>query len=122
MAGGPIRRKTEKAIRDRAGVPVTLLYDETNDKTIMARASSDGQLYIVGEISGEVDATLIVKDQEGNELELSGETQNNQNKLFVNSDSVEGKLDQLLSQLKIMNYHLSSMTDMQIDKHDIGEY
>jgi len=122
MAPGPIRRKTEKAIRDRAGVPVTLLYDETNDKTIMARASSDGQLYIVGEISGEVDATLIVKDQEGNELELSGETQNNQNKLFVNSDSVEGKLDQLLSQLKIMNYHLSSMTDMQIDKHDIGEY
>jgi len=122
MADGPIRRKTEKAVRDRAGVPVMLLYDEENDKTIMARADADGQMYVVATISGTVDATLIVKDGDGDDLELGGETQNNQNKLFVNSDSVEGKLDQLLSQLKIMNYHLSSMTDMQIDKHDIGEF
>jgi hypothetical protein len=117
MAGGPIRRKTEKAIRDRAGVPVLLFYDEDNDKTIMARASEDGELKIIGE----VDATIILKDADGNDLELTGEVQNNQNKLFVNSDSIEGKLDQLLTQLKIMNYHLSDMTDMQIDKHDIGE-
>jgi len=122
MATGPIRRKTEKAIRDRAGVPVLLFYDETNDKTIMARANADGQMYVVATVSGEVDATLIVKDGDGDDLELGGETQNNMNKLFVNSDNVEGKLGQLLTELKIMNYHLSSMTDMQIDKHDIGEY
>ena len=42
MADGPIRRKTEKAVRDRAGVPVGLLYDETNDKTIMARGTATG--------------------------------------------------------------------------------
>ena len=124
MADGPIRRKTEKAVRDRAGVPVMLLYDEENDKTIMARADADGQIYVVATISGtvDVDATLIVKDGDGDDLELGGETQNNQNKLFVNSDSIEGKLEQLLTQLKIMNYHLSDMTDMQIDKHDIGEF
>jgi hypothetical protein len=46
MASGPIRRKTEKAVRDRAGVPVTLLYDETNDKTIMARSRNGGEQFV----------------------------------------------------------------------------
>jgi hypothetical protein len=49
MANGPIRRKTEKAVRDRAGVPVGLLYDEKNDKTIMHRASATGAAYHVPE-------------------------------------------------------------------------
>lgn len=57
MANGPIRRKTEKAVRDRAGVPVGLLYDETNDKTIMQRANTDGAakiaMYAYDEINGE---------------------------------------------------------------------
>jgi hypothetical protein len=112
MARGPIRRKSEKAIRDRGGVPVLLFYDEANDKTIMARATDDGKMYTV----------VGVLDGDGNIVSPSAEKQNNQNKLFVNSDNVEGKLDQLLTQLKIMNYHLSNMTDMQIDKHDIGEF
>jgi hypothetical protein len=41
-APGPIRRKSEKAVRDRAGVPVGLLYDEINDKTIMQRGGEEG--------------------------------------------------------------------------------
>jgi hypothetical protein len=105
----PIRRKTEKAVRDRAGVPVLLFYDEENDKTIMARASADGHQYtIVG-----------VLDGNGNMLSLSGEVQNNQNKLAVNSDDVEGSLKSILSELRIMNFHLSNITDMQVEREDI---
>jgi len=47
MADGPIRRKSEKAVRDRAGVPVGLLYDEANDKTIMQRGDSTGSGSVV---------------------------------------------------------------------------
>ena len=36
------RRKTETAVLDSRGRPVGLLYDETNDKTIMARGSTTG--------------------------------------------------------------------------------
>ena len=32
----------EYAVRDKANVPVSLLYDETNDKTKMARSTSEG--------------------------------------------------------------------------------
>jgi hypothetical protein len=120
MADGPIRRKTEKAVRDRAGVPVTLLYDETNDKTIMARADSSGQIYVVATISGEVE-TGLVKDEDGDNTYLEIEEQNNRNKLFVNSDDVVGELEDLLTELRIMNIHLSNMTDMQISKDDLGE-
>lgn len=115
MADGPIRRKTEKAVRDRAGVPVTLLYDETNDKTIMARADSSGQIYVVATITG------TIKDIEGDDSYLETEEQNNRNKLFVNSDDVVGELEDLLTELRIMNIHLSNMTDMQIGKDDLGE-
>ena len=63
MADGPIRRKTEKAVRDRAGVPVTLLYDETNDKTIMSRGNASGQQIVnVPTIDSAVDgATTSIK-------------------------------------------------------------
>jgi hypothetical protein len=109
MADGPIRRKTEKAIRDRSGVPVLLFYDETNDKTIMARATDDGRMYtIVGVIDGD-----------GNTLSLSGETQNNQTKLAVNSDNVEELLESTLSELRIMNFHLSNITGMQVTREDL---
>ena len=37
-----IRRKTEKAVRDRSGVPVQLLYNEDDDETIMARGTTSG--------------------------------------------------------------------------------
>ena len=111
MADGPIRRKSEKAVRDRAGVPVLLFYDEENDKTIMARASTGGESY-----------TLIgVLDGSGDWKGLSGEAQNNQTKLFINDDNIVGKLNKLLDELKIMNYHLSNVTDMQITKDDLGE-
>ena len=54
MANGPIRRKTEKAVRDNAGVPVGLLFDEGNDVTVMQRgtANGDGKVTIVDETTG----------------------------------------------------------------------
>ena len=107
----PVRRKTEKAIRDRAGVPVLLFYDEVNDKTIMARANADGSMYsIIGVIDGD-----------GDTLRLSGEEQNNKTHLYVNQDNIEGALGDLLNELRIMNIHLSNMTDMQINYDDVGE-
>jgi hypothetical protein len=42
------RRKTETAILDSRGRPVQLLYDEDNDKTIMARGNALGAAYTVG--------------------------------------------------------------------------
>ncbi len=53
-----IRRKTEKAVRDRAGVPVTLLYDETNDKTIMARGDANGQQSVVIDDTPPIDVNI----------------------------------------------------------------
>ena len=48
MAPGPIRRKTEQAVRDRSGNPVGLLYDEANDKTIMHRGDAEGASKTIG--------------------------------------------------------------------------
>ena len=117
MAGGPIRRKTEKAIQDRAGVPVLLFYDEINDKTIMARANADGHLQVVGEVT----ALMTAYDGSGDQITLSAEEQNNQNQLMVNSDDVMGALKSLEDELRIMNFHLSIVTDTQIRKSDIGD-
>jgi len=36
----------ENAVRDKADIPVILLYDEDNDKTRMARTSSAGELTV----------------------------------------------------------------------------
>lgn len=115
MAGGPIRRKTEKAIRDRAGVPVLLFYDETNDKTIMARADENGALTIIGEVT----ALMTAYDKDGDQLVLDAVTQNNENQLAINDDGVEGSLKSILSELRIMNFHLSNITDMQVEREDI---
>jgi hypothetical protein len=109
MAQGPIRRKTEKAIRDRAGVPVLLFYDEENDKTIMARGTADGSSYTI----------LRVLDGGGEEIPLNGETQNNNSQLMINSDDVIGELQSIGMQLRIMNFHLSNITDMQVEKEDL---
>lgn len=107
----PNRRKTEKAIRDRAGVPVLLCYDEENDKTIMIRATEDGNMYSV----------IGILNSDGDTLQLSGETQNNQNSMFTNTDNTEGELETLLQELRIMNIHLTSMTGMNITKDDLGD-
>jgi hypothetical protein len=109
MADGPIRRKSEKAVRDRAGVPVLLFYDETNDKTIMARATDDGKMYTI----------MGVLDGNGDTLSLSGSSQNNQNRLAVDTENVEGTLESILSELRIMNFHLSNITDMQVTREDL---
>jgi hypothetical protein len=109
MADGPIRRKTEMAVRDRSGNPVSLLYDEVNDKTIMARGTADGSSYTI----------LRVLDGGGEEQPLSGEEQNNQNQLMINSDDVIGELQSIGMQLRIMNFHLSNITDMQVEKEDL---
>ena len=70
MADGPIRRKSEKAVRDRAGVPVLLFYDEANDKTVMARSTSDGNLEVV-ETDGYWNQWRYAYDVNGN-LEYKG--------------------------------------------------
>lgn len=107
----PNRRKTEKAVRDRAGVPVLLCYDEDNDKTIMIRASESGNMYSV----------IGVIDSDGDTLNLSGATQNNNNSIFTNTDNTEGELEDLLAELRIMNIHLTSMTGMNITRDDLGD-
>jgi hypothetical protein len=113
MANGPIRRTTEKAVRDRAGVPVLLFYDEENDKTIMARASEDGELHIMG--------TVTLQDRDGDPVYTGSVQQNNQDQLYTNTDTTEGELEDLLSELRIMNVHLSGISGMHITKEDIGD-
>jgi hypothetical protein len=42
----PVRRKTERAVRDASGNPVTLLYDESTDSTVMARGTATGEVEV----------------------------------------------------------------------------
>jgi hypothetical protein len=93
-----------------------MLYDETNDKTIMARANTDGSLTIVGTIDG---AVTVAVDGDGTATTLHTAEQNNQNQLAVNTDNVEDQLNSIFKELRIMNFHLSNMTDMQISREDI---
>lgn len=106
-----IRKVSERAVRDRAGVPVLLVYDEENDKTVMVRSTEDGSLYSV----------IGVLDSDGETLQLTGTNQNNQNRVSTNTDDLESELMNILTQLRIMNIHLTAMTGMNITKDDLGD-
>lgn len=101
----------ENALWDGNRHAVTLVYDEENDVLKMLRANENGELIVIGS----------VVNYDGDTISLSGETQNNQNKLFVNHDDLITKLDKLETQLKIMNFHLGNITDVNLTKDDLGE-
>lgn len=109
---GPKWKHKEWSVRDRNDVPVLLLYDRENDYTIMASATENGELKVIG----------YLIDQDGDPLAPTGVTENNQNKMITSDAEVRDLLDSLHTELKIMNIHLSNVTDMQIDKDDIGDY
>ena len=111
MADGPIRRKTEKAVRDRAGVPVGLLYDETNDKTIMNRGTDEGAASTnVQSIEDCVEFDTNIQSA----VELSVDP----TQPIYNYGEI---LPQILSTLKKIEYHLSLMTDTNINEYDLGD-
>lgn len=55
----------------------------------------------------------------GENIPQSGATAGGITKSFINTDSLEDKFENVIEQLKIMNLHLSHITDMWIDREDI---
>lgn len=108
IAPGPKRRKTEKAVIDAGGTPVMLAYDEVNDRTVMVRGEIAGGMRVTGMLyNGEV------------YIAGGGTGQGGMNQAFVNTDKLEDKMEDVLEQMKILNLHMSSITDMWLDKEDI---
>jgi hypothetical protein len=99
----------ENALWDGNRHPVQLVYDEENDTIKMMRSDADGNLIVVGSVI----------DNDGNVIKLSGESQNNQNQLMVNNDDVMDALGEIHAQLRIMNFHLGHINDMNITKEDL---
>jgi len=62
------RRAEENALRDQTSVPVNLLYNETNDKTMMQRAS------ITGAANVEVEGGVIDEVTQGNAYIWNGDS------------------------------------------------
>ena len=110
IAPGPKRRKTEKAVIDAGGTPVILAYDEVNDRTVMVRGDISGGMRVMGMLY-----------QDGTYVPIGGTTQGGMNKSFINTDNLEDKMENVLEQLKILNLHMSSITDMWLDKEDIDK-
>ena len=110
IAPGPKRRKTEKAVIDAGGTPVILAYDEVNDRTVMVRGDIQGGLRVTSMLyNGEV------------YVPSTGATQGGVNKVFTNTDNLESLLESMLEQQRLMNYHLAYLSDMQINKDDLGD-
>ena len=70
------------------------------------------------------DGTTVagVTTDERLKVSLSGTeiTEGGQDKVWVSDDSVQGLLTEVVKQLKIMNLHLTSMTDEKIGKQEVG--
>jgi hypothetical protein len=112
IAPGPVRRKTEKAIKDQGGNPVILAYDEVNDRTVMVRGDISGGLRVIG---------MMYDPSEGEYIPGQGATQGGVNKAFINTDHLEDLMSGVIEQLRILNVHMASMTDMDINKQDLGD-
>lgn len=112
IAPGPKRRKTERAVRDQAGNPVILCYDEENDRTVMVRGDIVGGMKVIGMLYD--DTTDSYKPGQGAE-------QGGINKSFINTDTLEDKMEDVLEQLQILNLHMSHMTEMSLDREDIDK-
>lgn len=112
VAPGPKRRKTERAIRDQAGNPVILCYDEENDRTVMVRGDIQGGMKVIG---------MLYDDRSDSYTPGQGAEQGGVNKMFTNTDTLEDKMEDVLEQLQMMNMHLSHMTGIYLDREDIDK-
>jgi len=110
VAPGPKRRKTEKAVIDAGGTPVILAYDEVNDRTVMVR----------GDIKGGMKVMCMLYDGE-TYIPGGGTQAGGMNKAFVNTDSLEDKMEDVLEQLQILNLHMAHITDIWLDREDIDK-
>jgi len=109
--------KSENALWDGNKQTVTLVYDEDNDAIKMLRVNSDGELVV----STRPQEPVTVIDSDGDELTLSGETQNNKAHLFVNTDNVEDLLHDLIVEMRKINFQLAIMTDTSLQDEDVGD-
>lgn len=100
---------SEKAYWDANKHPVLLAYDEDNDAIKMVRVDHEGNLVIVG----------TMKNEDGTDIVFNGATSGGVNKLFINTDDLEMKLHQLFIELRKINLHLASLTDLDIHKEDV---
>ena len=114
VAPGPIKRKTERAVTDKGNVPVLLLYDEDNDRTVMARGDISGGMKVIGML---YDSST----ENGEYLTPGGATQGGLTKAFMNTDTLEDKVENIIEQLKILNLNIAHMTGLYLDREDIDK-
>ena len=105
-----MRRKTERAVIDRGGTPVILAYDEENDRTVMVRGDIIGGMRVIG----------MLYDGESY-IPSEGASQGGMNKAFINTDTLEDKMEDVLEQLQILNLHMQAITNISLDREDIDK-
>lgn len=111
IAPGPRNRKTERPVMNN-GVPVLLVYDEENDRTVMVRGDIQGGMKVIGMMYDGVNDEYIAP---------SGSGQGGINKQFINTDTLEDKMEDVLEQLQILNLHMSHMTGIWLDREDVSK-
>jgi hypothetical protein len=112
IAPGPKRRKTEKAVIDAGGTPVILAYDEVNDRTVMVRGDIAGGMKVIG---------MLYDPVEGEYIPGHGAEQGGMNKAFINTDSLEEKVENVIEELRILNMHMSHITDIWLNREDMDK-